>query len=251
MKTSSCPICSGSGWVLFIGEDGNEYARECECGLNERERENNKLKFANVPYVYREAKMKDIKMSLYAKQESKNVIKAILTSVKWWLDHLEDMEERGQGLYMWSEVKGSGKTLTASALANELMNTYKKKVKFATSMQIITEIKGSWDKESGVSESKLLRDLAEVDFLVIDDFGTEKAKDWVSERFYQIINSRYIERKVTIFTSNTVINRLEYDDRITNRITERCFNIHFPEESVRTYIAKMNEKELADGKSEM
>lgn len=248
-KTKSCKICGGSGWRLFIGEDGNEYAQECECGLNERERERNKLRFANVPEMYRETKMKDIKASLYVKEDSKNAIKSILTSIKWWLDHLEDMEERGQGLYFWSKTKGCGKTMTAAALTNELSNTHKKKVKFSTSMQIINEIKASWDKEEGISESRLLKDLADVEYLVIDDFGTEQAKDWVAERFYQIINSRYIERRITIFTSNEVISELDYDERITNRILERCFKIHFPEESVRSYIAKINEQELERGKS--
>jgi len=242
-KTEKCPICGDSGWRFFI-KDGLDYAEPCECGINEREREKNKLKFASVPYMYRETKMKDIKLSLYATQDSKQMIKAILTSLKWWIEHLEDMEDRGQGLYFWSITKGSGKTMTAAALCNELMNEHKKQVKFATSMQIIAEIRASWDKESGTSESRLLRDLADVDYLIIDDFGTEKVKDWIEERFYQIINTRYTDKKITIFTSNSVISKLDYDERITNRIKERCFNIHFPEESVRTYISKMNEQEL-------
>lgn len=233
----------GNGWVLFTGADGNEYAKECECGLNEAERQNNKLKFANIPVAYREVSLKDIKVTMYSKEESKNGIKAILTSVKYWLDKLDEMKDYGQGLYLWSNEKGSGKTMTATAIANELMNR-KEKVKFATSMQIINEIKASWNKEDGVSESKLLRDLSDVDFLVIDDFGTEQVKDWIGERFYQIINTRYIEKKITIFTSNCVINELGYDERITNRITERCFKLHFPEESVRNYLGKIKEQEM-------
>ena len=69
-------------------------------------------------------------------------------------------------------------------------------------------------------------------------------KAWISERFYQIINSRYMDKKVTIYTSNSGIESLGYDDRIVNRIKERSFVLPFPEESVRDKIAKDNMNEL-------
>ena len=83
-----------------------------------------------------------------------------------------------------------------------------------------------------------MNDLAKAEFLVIDDFGTERATDWAGEKFYQIVNKRYINKKVTFFTSNYDLEKLKYDDRITNRIKERSFIAHFPEESVREVIAK-------------
>ena len=113
-------------------------------------------------------------------------------------------------------------------------------------MQILNEIKSSWGKDNNMSESRLLDDLANTEILIIDDFGTEQVKDWISERFYQIINSRYVDKKVTIFTSNLPLDELQYDERITNRIKERTFRIPFPEESVRDIIAEKNMKELVD-----
>ena len=81
--------------------------------------------------------------------------------------------------------------------------------------------------------------------LIIDDFDVEQGgKAWISERFYQIINSRYMDKKVTIYTSNSGIESLGYDDRIVNRIKERSFVLPFPEESVRDKIAKENMNEL-------
>ena len=163
------------------------------------------------------------------------------------------MQERGMGLYLYSETKGSGKTKMAAGIANELILERKIRARFATSLQILDEIKASWDRQAGMSESGLLASLSAVPVLVIDDFGTEQQeKPWINEKFYQIINSRYIDKKVTVITSNAALNALKYDERITNRIKEKVFQIPFPEESVRDIIAKKNTGELVRGiKNEM
>lgn len=139
---------------------------------------------------------------------------------------------------MWSDTKGSGKTMVAAALANELINEHHRYVKFATSLDILDEIRNTYNKSSEETESKLLKDLVTSEFLIIDDFGTERATDWAGEKFYQIVNKRYVNKKVTIYTSNYDLRTLKYDDRITNRIKERSYIAHFPEESVREVIAR-------------
>lgn len=229
-----CPICNGLGWVFV---DFNT-VKECECGLLEKERQNSKLKFANIPETYRSITLKDFRLNYY-NRDNKNVARAIADAVKYWLSHLSEMEENGKGLYLWSKTKGSGKTMLATAIANELIDGRNKRVKFATSLDILGEIKASWDRESQSFESQLLKDLQDVPYLVIDDFGTERATDWAGEKFYQIINGRYVNKLITIFTSNQDLKRLKYDDRISNRIIERCYLLHFPEESVREVKAEI------------
>lgn len=230
-----CQKCKGTGW--FFVDDNT--VKECDCGLLERERMASKLQFASIPETYKNVSLKDLKTSLYNKRESKDVFKAIAHLVKWYLEHLDENIEKGKGLYFWSNTKGSGKTMTATALANELINNHRKYVKYATSLDILDEIRSTYgNRDSEENESKLLSDLAKAEFLVIDDFGTERATDWAGEKFYQIVNKRYINKKVTFFTSNYDLEKLKYDDRITNRIKERSFIAHFPEESVREVIAK-------------
>ena len=129
-----------------------------------------------------------------------------------------------------------------ASIANELIFEKGVQVKFCTSLQILNEIKASRVKrDSGYTESKLLDFLCTADVLVIDDFGTEQSdKPWINEKFYHIIISRYIDRKITIFTSNSRLDKLQYDERITNRLKERTYQMPFPEESVRDSIAKKN-----------
>ena len=207
----------------------------------ERERHKNKLSFAAIPETYKDVRLTDFKLSYYKTQESRDIFKASANHVKWYLDNLYQNIEHGKGIYFWSNTKGSGKTMMAAAVANELINTYHRYVKFATSLDILDEIRATYDRrnrDDEETESTLLKDLATSEFLVIDDFGTERATDWAGEKFYQIVNKRYINKKVTFFTSNYNLSTLNYDDRITDRIKERSFITHFPEESVREMIAR-------------
>ena len=40
------------------------------------------------------------------------------------------------------------------------------------------------------------------ELLVLDDLGAEKTSEWVDETMNLIVNTRYNERRLTIFTSN-------------------------------------------------
>lgn len=242
---NKCPKCNGTGWEEVI-VDGVPYLRECKCGKIDSERLETKLNFAEIPKSFQNMTMSNFNTAVYLSPKSRDTATLAVKGIKYWLSKLNIMQERGMGLYLYSNAKGSGKTRMAASIANELIGKGVQ-VKFATSLQILSEIKSSWDKENEYNESKLLNDLSRTEVLIIDDFGTEQAKDWINERFYQIINNRYIDKKITIFTSNQSLGTIKYDDRITNRIKERTFQIPFPEESVRDIIAKNNMKELING----
>lgn len=239
-----CPICNGSGWESCIGENGYEFVKECTCGLRKKYRMEKKLRFANLPEAFKDMRLSNFRKDIYRSSESAKIIDADCKAVDWWLDQFERMKSEGMGLYFYSTCKGSGKTRMATSIANELIYERNMNVKFATSVQIINEIKASWNKEEGVSEHQLLDDLSSAEVLIIDDFGIETVRDWIAEKIYQIINQRYINKLITIFTSNHSIDELSYDDRITNRIREKCYMLAFPNESIRNYIGERNMAEL-------
>lgn len=242
-----CPMCGGTGRIL-VEDGGQGTVVECECGIWQKQISENRLRFANLPETFKGIHLDSFNTSAYSTEESRNKAEIALKCVKYWLSEFEALKDRGMGLYMYSKTKGSGKTRMAVSIANELMHEKGCQVKFCTSLQILNEIKATWDKQSSGGEGKLLDFLSTSEILIIDDFGTEQSdKPWINERFYQIINNRYIDKKITIFTSNERLDLLKYDDRITNRIKERVFQVPFPEESVRDIIAKSNMRELING----
>ena len=44
--------------------------------------------------------------------------------------------------------------------------------------------------------------MLDADLLVLDDLGAERATEWVDETMNSIVNTRYNDRRATIFTSN-------------------------------------------------
>ena len=73
--------------------------------------------------------------------------------------------------------------------------------------------------------------------LIVDDLGARSGQQWMDEKFFMIIDARYQQKKVTIFTSNYAIRSLPFSDqRIIDRIldVDRFHVIKMPEQTVRT-----------------
>lgn len=238
-----CPICHGDEWVLEI-VDGKEVATPCAC--REKAIKKRRMSFAELPAGLSDLHLASFRISAYKSEESRQKARIACQIVKEYLDMFEDAKRNGMGLYICSETKGSGKTRMAASIANELMEKHDTQVKFSTSMRILTEIRRSYDPGIAMTESQLLSALSTTEVLIIDDFGTERVTDWVKDKFYEIINNRYVDKKVTIFTSNEPVDELKYDDRITNRIKEMCYQVNFPEESVRDHIADKNMQDMME-----
>ena len=72
--------------------------------------------------------------------------------------------------------------------------------------------------------------LAEVEFLFIDDFGTEKVSKgnedlWLQGKVYDIINSRYVNNKPTIFTSNYSLRELVESRGVADKTVDRIMEM--------------------------
>ncbi|MDF2858959.1 MAG: Helicase loader DnaI [Neobacillus sp.] len=207
----------------------------------------NRIKFANIPDAFKGMLLEIFNIDIYKLQKSRQVINLTLKVLNLYLDEIESHKATGKGLYIHSETKGSGKTRLVASIGNEMMRRYEIKVKFATSSNIIKEIKSTWDKENRTyTESALMDALATTPVLIIDDFGTEKIADWINDRFYNIINERYNNRLITMYTSNYPMDTLPYDERIKSRVKETTYIIGFPEESVRDYIAEHDNEEMLE-----
>lgn len=248
---SECPVCHGKGIILYEDENGYVFQKACtECTANKDKDIAYRLEIADLPAKYKDVSLKDIKTSVYSTQKAKEMIIAAGKGVKWWLDNIDNADMQGKGLYLVSKTKGTGKTMCACAIVNELVRNRGKRVKYITQNKILENIKASWeDKHREGSEIVILNNLQKIDYLVIDEFGEVKANDWVNEKFYSILNARYEAKKPTIFTSNISLKDAQnygYDERITDRIAGTCGIIFFPDESVRVndlsdFQKKMNE----------
>ncbi len=242
-----CQICKDTGWEE-VHEGDHSFMRECKCGYMQRQRIAGKLKFATIPKEFEGHTVNNFKTDCYSSAGNSELAEMAKTIAKNYVDQFSEIQESGKGLYFYSGVKGSGKTRLAVSIANDIIQQKMISAKFATTIQILDQIKATWggDHKNEETEQKLIHDIVSVPVLVIDDIGVEGVKDWINERFYNILNGRMIEKRVTIFTSNCRIEELKFDDRIINRIVKMALPVQFPNESIRTKLARKENSELLD-----
>ncbi len=243
--TSNCPYgeCDGSGNSI-IEVDGETYVRECKC--KKQMIQARRLRFANIPKEFKELTINSFDTELYKTEKNRDRAKLAKKAAANFIKKFDTFKEMGKGLYFYSIVKGSGKTRLAASLGNALINVNNVQVKFTTTIDLISEIKSTYNKESKYTESQLIESITNVEVLILDDFGVEKQTEWVNEVLYSIIDHRMTKKKITIFTSNLLIEELKNDERIKNRIEKMAVPIYLPDESIRSKLAKKENEELTE-----
>lgn len=246
--TFKCAKCRDIGYYE-VEENGYTYACECECGKIQRERIETKLRFAALPEEFRGQTVDNFRVDCYSTPQDQELARAAKLISKRFVERFEEIKEMGKGLFFYSGVKGSGKTRLAASIANDLVEKKMIPVKFTTALQILDQIRETWGNGryqygQDSTERQLVQDIISVPALIIDDIGVEQPKDWVNERFYNILNGRMIEKRITIFTSNYRMEQLRLDDRIVNRIRKMALPVEFPAESIRTAVSKRENSEL-------
>src|SRR5207249_7661386 len=73
---------------------------------------------------------------------------------------------------------------------------------FYTTSDLMALLRSTYTGEEAATESQVLRTMTAADVLVLDDLGRERATEWRDEMLHLIVNTRYSERRLTIFTTN-------------------------------------------------
>ena len=67
---------------------------------------------------------------------------------------------------------------------------------------LLRVIRSTYNPVVRTAEMDILRPVMDAELLVLDDLGAEKPSEWVEETINLIVNTRYNERRPTIFTTN-------------------------------------------------
>ena len=142
-------------------------------------------------------------------------------------DIIRSFPDVKKGLFLWGNP-GTGKTLLSSIILTELVTRHAIDSKFAKiSRSFFSRLKASFNESSPTyGEANLIeREFANVDVLVIDDFGVQRDSEWELETLYNLVDARYEALKFTIFTSNNnpfLSLKDKSQGRILSRIKEMC-----------------------------
>lgn len=164
----------------------------------------------------------------------------IFNRCKKYTEVADAVLERGIGIYLYGD-SGTGKSHLTACMANKLLDNYYS-VLYTNFSEISKTIRGTFDKK-GETEQDFLEKLATIDFLFIDDFGTEMVTRndqdlWLQEKVFDVINKRYNNNRPIIFTSNYSLAELMKDrgvaGKTVDRITEVCEVMRLKGKSYRT-----------------
>ena len=106
-----------------------------------------------------------------------------------------------KGLFLEGQP-GVGKTHLAVAVLKQVVQTSGARGLFYDTRDLLRVIRSTYDPSIRTTELEVLRPVMTADLLVLDDLGAEKTSEWVEETMNLIVNTRYNERRLTIFTSN-------------------------------------------------
>lgn len=183
-SSSVCEHCFGTGVEIVPGKG----ARTCTACLSKAG--NRLLEAARIPRRFRECSFHNY----YPKNDS-----------QYWAHHfgrklVEEYPAIQTGLLLMGPV-GVGKTHLAVAI---LLGLVARGVRclFYESGTLLKGIQDSYNPISKTSELRVLAPVYQAEVLVLDELGATVPTDWVRDTLYHIINTRYSDKKLTVFTTN-------------------------------------------------
>jgi DNA replication protein DnaC len=198
-----CPECGGRGWVVSP-DGGAGTARPCEC---RRPRLAARLlEGARIPPLYRSKRLSNFKTSKGGSDGGDQLFAAHRRS-QGYVDDFLTLEGRftDRGL-VYVGPTGCGKTHLAVAVLIALIERYRVKGCFVEVTSLIQDLQASFDPSAPASRQQILDPVLGADILVLDELGSQKPTPWVLDLLYYLINSRYMARRPTLFTTNFALD---------------------------------------------
>ena len=139
---------------------------------------------------------------------------------------------------------GTGKGHLCAAIINRIIQSGYSAL-FTKTPRLLREIKDTFNRDSEVTQSEILRRMAELDLLVIDEVGVQFGTDTERMILYEVLDLRYEAMLPVILTSN-IRNMKTLEKILGERIIDRLFEgesriLFFDWESYRRYQQPLTE----------
>lgn len=229
-----CQTCGDKGWFRRREPDGSIAEYHCSC--EEQWLLHLWLLNAGIGMAYQRLSLRDV-----PDERLKSVTEALD-----YITYIEGNLRLGLGMMLWSELRGTGKTLVATlALKRVLAAGYDGY--FTTFPDMLDMYQSTWrDKEEKAWFDRRVRN---VQFLVIDDIGKEgpqRSRDVSESMVDAVIRARNAASLPTIITTNLSPEEVDQGYSVASLLAGTVKPVHVVGQDYRQVQREQADQDVVD-----
>jgi DNA replication protein DnaC len=220
IRVTRCPTCSKEAADREAAERAEKERAERQAKIEAR------LEQAGIPALFRDRSF----LNYDAKTEGQ---RAALDKFEKFADNFRSHLKCGTVLVAIGKV-GTGKSHLACATANNLM-ARGHTVYFSSTARLFTKIRGTWSRSSELTEEQMLRQLEQIDLMILDEIGLQRGTDDEQRTLHELLEARRLNCRPTILLTNLDVPSLKayLGERFMDRLSECGVSVKFDWESHR------------------
>ena len=185
----ACVICDDTGWKT-IEVDRVSRVTRCDCVREKVVAQ--RLSDARIPPRYQRCTL-----DTFVTYPNEQLLRVVDVARRF----AEAFPVVPKGLLLIGPP-GIGKTHIAVSVLQDVIRRTGASGLYYDTRALLRDIRNTYNPVLHMAEMDVIRPVMEAELLVLDDLGAERLTDWVEETMNLIVNTRYNERRPTIFTSN-------------------------------------------------
>lgn len=188
MLVAACEICDDTS-CKTITVDGVPRVTRCDCW--HRRLYESLLGHARIPRRYQHCELSNFEPHTDSQRIAHRKALALV----------DQFPVAERGLLFYGDA-GVGKTHLAVALLKEAIRRKGARAVFYETRELLKLVRDTYTGGAAATELEVLEPVLHAELLVLDDLGAEKKSEWVEETIGLVVNTRYNERRLTVFTTN-------------------------------------------------
>ncbi len=230
-------LCRCGGRAPFYYWDEQARNQRCSCWQARRRLAEVKRLFrdADIPERYRWKFREDFH---HLTPEGGAV--RIAQDARLYVSTLIDNDREPERGFLLHGQPGTGKTLLSCIMLNELILNRHRPGRFLNLSRYLQQLRDTYSEDSDNYGQtwKIIEALGKIPYLVIDDFGVQRGTEWAKEVLYDLVDTRYGEKRFTVITTNQPLVELQQlsQGRIYSRLLEMCKLVEMEGEDYRQHL---------------